>query len=109
MVCKNREGRAGFDLASGVSRYIMGGCMRVPDSDDWIQRTGVKPARPRRREMREVVERATNRAVCADAGSFLLPRNYSPRFDEAGDSAWSMNGRDLEWLRCRPSRFIVEY
>jgi len=110
LVRKNQEGRAGFEyLAGEVSRNIGDGCIRVPDSDDWIQRTGVKPARARRREMREAVERVTNSAVCVDAGGFLLPSNNGPRFDEAGDSAWSMNGRDIEWLRCRPSRLIAEY
>ena len=36
-VCKNEERRVSFQyLISQASRVIGDGCMRVPDSDDWI-------------------------------------------------------------------------
>ena len=39
-VCKNYEGRISFVyLTCWASRDIGGGCMRVPDSDDWFRRT----------------------------------------------------------------------
>ena len=54
-VCKNQERRVSFEYpTSQASRDIGEGCMRVPDSDDWIRRTGEEPAHGHRRGVREV-------------------------------------------------------
>ena len=54
-VCKNQERRVSFEYPTRKgSRDIGDGYMRVPDSGDWIRRTGEGPARARRRGVRGV-------------------------------------------------------